>query len=109
MGEEGGASFDHLVGDGEHAWRNRQAERPGGVEVNDKLKLGRLHDWQVGRLLALENPAGIDAGLVIRIGRFSATAMAGEGASPRFTACHRRFHCSAIAHASGPSWPHGTE
>ena len=29
--------------------------------------LGRLHDRQVGRLLALEDAAGIDAGLTIRI------------------------------------------
>src|SRR5262249_7606060 len=62
------ASLDYLVGDREHARGNGEAEQLGGLEVNDKLKLGRLHDWQVGRLLALENPAGIDAGLVIRIG-----------------------------------------
>src|ERR1700724_1626296 len=35
------------------------------LEVNDQLELGRLHDRQVGWLLALKNPAGVDAGEVI--------------------------------------------
>src|SRR5262249_57056524 len=43
MGEEGGESFDHLVGDGEHAWRNGEAEQPRGLSVDDQLELARLH------------------------------------------------------------------
>jgi hypothetical protein len=35
-------SFDHFVGDREHARRNGDAERFGGREIDDKLKLGRL-------------------------------------------------------------------
>jgi hypothetical protein len=37
-------SLNHLVGDCQHAGRDRQAERPGGLEVDDELELGRLHD-----------------------------------------------------------------
>src|SRR2546430_16247246 len=33
---------------------NLQAERSGGLEVDHKLVLGRLHDRQVGRFLAFE-------------------------------------------------------
>jgi len=33
-------SFDHLVGEREHAGRHLKAQRAGGVEINDKLKLG---------------------------------------------------------------------
>src|ERR1700751_5234889 len=43
-------SFDHLVGDGQHARRNGQTKRPGGLEVDDELELGRLLHRQIGRL-----------------------------------------------------------
>ena len=36
-------------------------------EIDDQLELGRLQDRQVGRLRALENAAGVDAGLAIRV------------------------------------------
>src|SRR6516225_7440422 len=38
------ASFDDLVGAGEDRWRNRQAQRLGGLEVDDQLELRRLLD-----------------------------------------------------------------
>jgi hypothetical protein len=61
-------SFDHLVGNREHAGRNREAKRLSGLEVDHQLELGRSQDRQVGGLLALENPTGVDAGLAIGIG-----------------------------------------
>src|SRR5665213_143154 len=36
--------FDHLVGEGEQSWCDRQAERLGGFEVDDQLELGGLLD-----------------------------------------------------------------
>src|SRR5262249_23255386 len=68
MEEEGGASFDHLVGAGEERRRNFEAKRPSGVEVDDQLYLGGLLDRQGGRLLAFENPPSVDAGLTLRVG-----------------------------------------
>ena len=47
--------------------RHVEAERLGGLEVDDQLEFGRLLDRQVGRLLALENAAGVDASLLVRI------------------------------------------
>ena len=37
-------SFDHLVGSGEQPWRDGDAKRLGGPEIDDQLKFGRLLD-----------------------------------------------------------------
>src|SRR6516225_8092212 len=55
--------LDQLVGAGEDRGRDRDAERLRCLEVNDQLETGRLLDRQIGGLLALEDPAGISAGL----------------------------------------------
>lgn len=38
------------------------------LEVENKFKLCRLHDGQVGRLLTLQNPARVNANLAEHIG-----------------------------------------
>src|SRR5262249_21495911 len=53
--------FDHCIGDRDDPWRHLDAERLRRLKVNDQLELGRLPDWQVSRLGALEDAAGIDA------------------------------------------------
>src|SRR5271166_3097598 len=47
--------LDQLVGDSEHARRNFQAERPGGLQVDDELAVDRRLHRQVARLLTLED------------------------------------------------------
>src|SRR4029450_9813875 len=76
--------FDHLVGNGEHAGRNAQAECLGGLEVNDQLELGRLRDRKVGWLFALENSASINAGLAPGIG-------------PARSVTHQTTNCNELA------------
>ena len=49
--------FDHLVGSGEQSWRNGQAKRFGGFEVDDKIEFGRLFDRNIGRLAPPQNSA----------------------------------------------------
>ena len=42
-----------------------QAKRPGGPHVEHQLEFGRLHHWQIGRLLALEDAGGVNAHLTV--------------------------------------------
>src|SRR3984893_3284019 len=51
--------FYEFVGAVEPREREGNPQRLGGLEVDDQLDFGGLLDWQVGRLVAIENPAGI--------------------------------------------------
>src|SRR5262249_59802698 len=55
--------FDHLVGSYLNSQWDCKPKCFGGFEVYKEFKLGRLHDWRVSRLFALENTAGVDTGL----------------------------------------------
>ena len=54
-------SFDHLVSAREQRRRHGKAERLGGLEVDHQLDFDGLLHRQLGRFLALENAASIDA------------------------------------------------
>src|SRR3954451_24479589 len=54
------ALFDHLIGGGEQRWWHGEAQHPCRRVIDDKLELGGLHDWQVGRFCTLEDATGID-------------------------------------------------
>src|SRR5215472_5951875 len=49
------ASFDHLVGAGDERGWYGEAKHLGGSEVDYHFELGRLLNWKIGRLGALEN------------------------------------------------------
>src|SRR5207344_868441 len=55
------ALFDHLVGTAQERDWNGKAECLGGLEVEEQLDFSGLLNRQVGRLIAFENPAGVDA------------------------------------------------
>src|SRR5258708_16249897 len=57
--------FDHLVGNGEHARWNGEAERLGGLEVDNEFEFGRLHDRHIGGLFAFFNPPAQNTGFAL--------------------------------------------
>src|SRR5260221_6775415 len=84
-----GRLLDHLIGAGEDGGRHREAERLRGLEVDNEFELGRLHDRQVSRLGALEDPSGVNAGLAqdSRKARCIADQAAGSGVFPDVIHC----------------------
>ena len=58
-------SFNELIGAGGKRWRHINMKRLRSCQIYHKL--GRLHDWQVGRFGPLEDLASIHAGLTIGI------------------------------------------
>ena len=59
--------FDHRVGATGHRQRDGDAERFGGLEIDDQLHFCCALNRQIGRFFAIENSAGIVASLAISI------------------------------------------
>src|SRR6185503_2614375 len=47
--------FNHTIGAGDERGRHRDAERLGGLHINDQLECVRLVDWQITNFSPLEN------------------------------------------------------
>src|SRR3954471_22337186 len=61
------ASLDHLVGGREQRRRQRDAQRPRGLEIDRHLEFARKRNGQVARLFTLEDAGDIDSGLTVRV------------------------------------------
>src|SRR5262249_1361447 len=82
--------FDHLVGAGEQRGWHLEAERLGGIEIDHELELGQLDDRQVGRLLALGNPARLISCLTIGISKAGSITHQAAGRGEVAPFIHRR-------------------
>src|SRR5262249_28685870 len=58
-------SLNYLVGGGQQRFRDGEAERLGGLEVDGQLDFYGLLDRHISRFLAFENVPGIDANLAV--------------------------------------------
>jgi hypothetical protein len=73
------ASFDHLVGAAKKRNWERDAERSGGLEIQDEIDFrGPLHG-KIGRPLAFEDATGIDAKLTILLNSVRSVAHKAAG------------------------------
>ena len=96
--------FDNLVGSGEQCRRHSEAEHPGRWNVNDQLELGRLHDRQIRRFRTLENAAGVNADVVIRIPQTCAVGhqSADFGMVAVLVYCGNRVACRQLSQLDPP-------
>jgi len=88
-------SFDHFVGLGKQRRGDGKPERFGCLEIDHQFEFRRLYDRQVGGLFALENSAGVDAGLAVSLSDVGPVAYqypGGDMLSPR----RYRGHCMAF-------------
>src|SRR5438128_3595364 len=87
-GESG--SLDDFVGAAEQSERHRDAERLGGLEIDDQLHLGGLLHGKIAGLVALENPARINSDQSIRLRLVAAVADEAAGRSKSAVLVDRR-------------------
>jgi hypothetical protein len=64
----------YWIGGWEERFRHLDAERLGGLEVDDQLEFAWLQDRQLGGLGALEDVARIDANLAKTVGKVGSVA-----------------------------------
>jgi hypothetical protein len=58
--------FDHLIGSRQQQRRDSEADRVGGLEINNQCVLGRRLHWQIGGLLAFEDAIDITGRAPVR-------------------------------------------
>src|SRR5262249_59859131 len=72
-------SFDYLVGAAEQRQRHGNAQRLGGLEVQEHLDFRSLLDRQVARLFAFENACGVNAGETVSVAETASIARHAAG------------------------------
>src|SRR5712692_6836200 len=98
-------SLDHLVGAGDDRLRDGKSKSLRGLEIDHKLDLGRLFDWEIAGQAALKYLSSIDAGLAVEVPDTGAIAdqAAGDGIlapsidrGDRMAGCQRDMLLAAV-------------
>ena len=71
--------MNYLVGGGQQRFRDGEAERLGGLEVDYQLDFRDLLHGKIGWFLAFENPPGLYANLAVRVAVAGAIAHQATG------------------------------
>jgi hypothetical protein len=90
--EQKGSLFDQFVGAADQRQRHCDAERLGGLEIDDQLDFRSQLNRQVGGLLALKNFAGVNATLtecIVNICAVAYQAACHNSLAPRIKHRHR--------------------
>jgi len=72
--------FDHLVGEQQERFGDREAERLGSLEIDPQFEFRRLDHRQIGRLFPAQDTGDIDASLPVQLAGVRAIA---DEAAPR--------------------------
>jgi hypothetical protein len=59
--------FDQLIGSREKRGRHGETERLSGLEIDHEFNFGRLLNWKLSSLLALENSTSVNSDLTIAL------------------------------------------
>jgi hypothetical protein len=94
--------FDYLIGEREQRRGNLEAERLGGLEVDNEFELCRLQDRQIGGFRSLENPADTTPRACWR-GRKNYPA-AEDGFAPSALSCELKT-CTPATRPAWGFWP----
>src|SRR4029453_17673109 len=86
--------FDHQVGAAKQRKRHGKAEGLGGFQIDDQFDFGGLLNWEIGRLLPLENPAGVYPEQTIRLREIGSVAHETAG-DRKLSVRIYRWHCMA--------------
>src|SRR5262245_32309135 len=84
-------SLDHFVGAAEQRDWKSDAERMGGLEIDDQLGFCGLLHREVGRLLAFEDASGIAASETVPVRNTASVAHQAAGSSERAILVDRRY------------------
>src|SRR5215831_1801574 len=67
-------SLDHLVGEQQERFGDREAERLGSLEIDPQFEFRRLDHRQISRLFPAQDTGNIDAGLPVQLAGVRAIA-----------------------------------
>src|SRR5262245_18933927 len=76
-------SLNHLISSQQQRWRNREAERLSGLEVDDEVEPGGMFDWEISGFGTLKDLCHVGSGVSIEIREIRSEAHEAARLRPR--------------------------